>query len=426
MKYIANTTLVNHKIESIKKPPFDYALEALRGIAALFVVLSHSVTNGPTPDPHPHVTGIWKYSAPGHLSVIIFFMLSGYVIGITNTSPLMTRQEIGVYLKKRFIRLYPLYLLTILMTVAIAAIYHTPYSIGTVSGYLLFLQGLVVKVPDYNQPIWSLGYEIAYYILFILVSARQWQPRWVALFFLMLGLVLSKLQIQPIVLAAYAYGAVFWFIGLHLAKLPRIEKSLEFGTMLAFMVLMLSYERMNLLNSALQALGLDVSSIVYSSFFEHPISFSDLSYLLLCTPMLICFTNRAIPGRKWLESACFSMPGLYLTAYMISGKIKQPELFDSIVLPVGFYALSLLLYMKRKSIALPADRLIKHLVPLGGISYGLYIIHYPLFFVFHQVNYLSGTVTAFLLRLIIYLATVLIIGWVLEKQLQPWVRKKLN
>lgn len=415
-----------NKTKPTKKNNFDYSLEALRGVAALFVILDHAIINGPTPDPHPHVSGIWQYAAPGHLSVIVFFMLSGYVIGLTNTKPLTKKSEIGSYLKKRFVRLYPLYLLSILVTVLVANLYHTPYSLGTIGGFLTFLQGLVVEIPDFNRPVWSLGYEIAYYLIFILVSAKQWRAQWVALFFLALGLVLSTIQVQPIVLVAYAYGAVFWFLGMFLTKLPKAEKPLEFGTMLAFLMLMLSYERMNLLHSIMQSARLDVDAIIAPVFSDRMLVFSDLSYLVVCVPVLLCFTNRSAPGRKWLEVLAFAMPGFYLAAYLLYGKINQIELFNTVFLAGVFYILAVLLYVKRKSLTLFGNKIIQALVPLGGISYGIYIIHYPILFVFHQLTGFSGTVVAFLTRLVIYLATVLVLGWLLEMRLQPLIRKKLT
>ena len=417
--------LADQKMEKNKKPDFDYSLEALRGIAALFVVAAHALITGPTPDPHPQVKESWRYFFPSHLSVIVFFILSGYVIGLTNAKPITTGRAIGIYLKKRLIRLYPLYVLAILATVAVAALYHTPYSLRTIGGWLLFLQGLVVEVPGYNQPIWSLGYEIAYYLLFILVSAMRWRAHWVACFFLGLGVALYSLQVQPIVLVSYAYGAVFWFLGLSLVRLPKAEKPLEFGTMLAFIGLLLSYPRMNLVAGVIHALRLDVSPIVAPTFNDHPINFSDLSALLVCGPMLLCFTNRILPGKKWLELLAFAMPGLYLVTYIVSGKTKQTESFIAFLLPIGYYVVALLIYSKRKDLGLLGYKVIQRLIPLGSISYGIYIIHYPLFFVFHQVRYFSGTVPAFLFRLVIYLATVLLLGWLLERWLQPWVQKKL-
>ena len=83
-------------------------------MAALTVVLGHTIVIKQTLDPHYQPTGIFSFQAPGHLSVLIFFILSGYVIGLTNQRPLEAA-SIGTYLKKRIVRIYPIYLLSILL-----------------------------------------------------------------------------------------------------------------------------------------------------------------------------------------------------------------------------------------------------------------------------------------------------------------------
>ena len=409
----------------IPRSIFDYSLEALRGLAALLVVFEHSWANGPTPDPSYHISGVWQYPPPGHLSVIVFFMLSGYVIGLANSKPITTNSGRRLYLKKRLVRLYPLYLLTLAATFFVAVTYNTPAGMGSIIGCLLFLQGLVVKVPTYNQPLWSLGYEILYYMLFLVVSARKWGPGWVAGAFLAFGLVISQWSIQPIILACYAYGAVFWFLGLSLSRMPKSIKPLQYGTMLAFLLLMLCFQRMNLVSTALYSLKLDVNEAQAPSLFDHAIVFSDLSLLVYCVPLLLCFTNRTMPGKRWMELVAFATPGLYLVAYIYSGKIQQTHLYNTVVIPAIFYLIAVAAYSVRHHSTRWGEIVIRKLTPLGHISYGVYIIHYPLLFLFHQIKIFSGTATSFLVRLFLYLTIVILLGWVLERRLQPWLKEKL-
>ncbi|RYE91416.1 MAG: acyltransferase [Cytophagaceae bacterium] len=408
-----------------KKYTFNYPLEALRGLAAVFVVLHHATLPGSTPDPAYRPTGIWQYSPPGHLSVLIFFILSGYVIGITNQKPILSSNDIKSYLKKRFVRIYPLYILAILASLMIEVLYQEPVHSGDVLGWSLFLQGLVVKVPQYNHPLWSLGYEIVYYIIFLLVSAKQWRVQYVILFSLLLAFLFAKTGVQPTSLVSYAYGAAFWFVGLWLAKLPKSEKPPEYGSMLAFVFLMLCYERLNLITVIARSVNMDTNPTLVKSFFDQPIVFADLSNIVLCIPLLLCFTNRSFPHKAQIQIIPFAIPIVYILIYVVSGKIYKSEIINSLAIPAIIYFLSLLAYIVRNKINKIGEKFINNTVFLGAISYGIYIIHFPIFFLFRQVKYFSGTAESFMVRMILFLSIVYTVAWVLEKRIQPWIKTKL-
>ena len=59
----------------------EYNLEALRGVAALLVVCGHAIDNDSLLDPGYIVQGWTRIVFPVHLAVLLFFVLSGYVIG---------------------------------------------------------------------------------------------------------------------------------------------------------------------------------------------------------------------------------------------------------------------------------------------------------------------------------------------------------
>lgn len=402
----------------------NYPLEALRGLAALLVVLNHAYS-GKHLDPTFHLTGVWQYTAPGHLSVIVFFMLSGYVIGLANPEPIQTNGQRWLYLKKRLVRLYPLYLLSLVLMVAVAYSNHYFYTPAKTVSYLFFLQGLVYEVPDFNQPIWSLSYEILYYGLFLVVSAWRWKPERVAVGFLLAALLLTHTTVLPIIFASYCYGAVFWFLGLYLATFRFSTHPMEYGTLLAFLLLLLSFDRMNLAYSVAAALRLDVLEADVPQFFNRALVFSDLSHLLYCVPLLLCATNRTMRGQRWLELTAFATPAFYLAAYVASGKIHQPALMNTLYIAVGFYALALLAYAFRYQLVGWGQRAVQTLKPLGLISYGIYIIHFPLLYLVRYVRLANGTFCAFVLQIVLYFAVVITVGWVLEMKIQPWFKKKL-
>ncbi|WP_180754463.1 acyltransferase [Hymenobacter sp. DG01] len=152
---------------------FDFNLEALRGLAALVVVWHHVIVHSRQLDPNYAPTGIGAYNAPGHFAVLIFFLLSGFVIGRRYPEP-MQRSEVRSYVRKRFERLYPMYVVALFAGVAASGFTVGWASIGQ---HLLFLQGWWSPVLVENNPLWSLQYEIIFYLAFIplsLIRARPW------------------------------------------------------------------------------------------------------------------------------------------------------------------------------------------------------------------------------------------------------------
>jgi peptidoglycan/LPS O-acetylase OafA/YrhL len=402
---------------------YDYPLEALRGVAALLVALGHALSADPAPHTRLQPAGRWLYALPGHMAVLLFFLLSGYVIGLANPAPLATAAAHWHYLRKRLVRLYPLYVVALGITGLVAGAYHHPMSSKEWAGCLVFLQGFGVAMPAYNHSLWSLPYEIGYYLLFIVVSARGWPAGRVAVGGVVLGGLGTLLRVQPLALVALAYGAAFWFAGLALSRLPRRPGPPRYGAMLAWLLLLLAYQRLNPLYTILHRLGLDLDENVFF-FFERPITFADLSHLLLGVPLLACFSNRTAPWLPWLERLAFAAPGLYLLVAGLAGRFAGPPALI-FWLPVGSYVVAVAAYLLRRKWTATAARVVQGLQPLGSISYGVYIIHYPLLELLDELPVFNNSLATWVMRLVGYFAAVLAVSWLLERRLQPWLKRRL-
>ena len=137
-------------------------LDLVRFGAAAVVVLSHLWTLVLPGHPLP-----W----PGHAAVVIFFVLSGYVISHA------ARPALGLrgYLHHRIARIYPVVLGAAVLSIvlAVAGVPALQYA-GTrgsdaldVALNVSFLAQTWTNVAlPYNGPFWSLNYEVWYYILF--------------------------------------------------------------------------------------------------------------------------------------------------------------------------------------------------------------------------------------------------------------------
>lgn len=141
-----------------KLPARFYALDGLRGILALTVMLSHMIGV---------VTG-WSEHRPligAYISVIYFFIMSGFVLTYAHKE----KHKFIYFSFLRLARLWPLHCVTTLMMIAIY-LYNNKH-MGYVAGpyvfdwkiilqNLLFLHGVTPhQFPLINDPSWSISIE---------------------------------------------------------------------------------------------------------------------------------------------------------------------------------------------------------------------------------------------------------------------------
>ena len=153
-------------------------LDVVRVLAALVVVLSHLL---------PILFGI--YAVPGNDAVVMFFVISGYVIAYAHEREATAHG----FIINRLARLWSVLLPSLLISAVAAVVVGTgteiafaPPSTGLVSFLATALQnalflgqnwGWYAPAP-YNEPTWSLDYEAWYYAIFaaFVFAPRPW--RW--------------------------------------------------------------------------------------------------------------------------------------------------------------------------------------------------------------------------------------------------------
>lgn len=100
---------------------YNYKLDSLRGIAAILVVLLH-FSSYLFPKVGLEILAYTPLVKKSYLFVDLFFILSGYVLALNYFSDFNKGIEFKSYktfIKKRFIRLYPLHLVTLLLLVVL-------------------------------------------------------------------------------------------------------------------------------------------------------------------------------------------------------------------------------------------------------------------------------------------------------------------
>jgi len=151
---------------------FSLYLDALRFGAALLVVLTHYVQHDLVSVPVAAMLPIW-----GREAVMVFFVLSGFVIAYTTETKAPSAQE---YVVARCARIYSVALPLLLATFAASAIamawldaqVSAFYAVWRAHLYipfhLLFMGEMwtLAETPPWMPQYWSLGYEVWYYVLF--------------------------------------------------------------------------------------------------------------------------------------------------------------------------------------------------------------------------------------------------------------------
>jgi peptidoglycan/LPS O-acetylase OafA/YrhL len=203
-------------------PELRVALDAIRALAALYVVVHHVVA---TRDLPAALTVPFRF---GQEAVILFFLLSGFVI-FANERGRVSRPR-GYFLR-RLRRIYPALVAAVIVSTLIelwngdlGELFSARELIGTLASLqdVDFLKpGVIVDPYLGNDPLWSLSYEVAFYLVFPSLM-RLWNRSSIATVHLV-GMVsvlgYASFIAFPNHFSLVATYLVMWWIGALLAHL---------------------------------------------------------------------------------------------------------------------------------------------------------------------------------------------------------------
>jgi peptidoglycan/LPS O-acetylase OafA/YrhL len=183
--------------------PRIYALDALRFIAAIGVVLCHwgsieSATNFVTA-PYPML-----WARYGSFGVELFFLISGFVI-------LMSARQatLQTFVAARAVRLYPAFWICCTLTYVISSL-QMSWEFGTFLANMTMLPGLL-NAPYMHQTYWSLALEFQFYGLIALLLLSHSLQRIEAV--LWAWLIISVAVNRPVSVALFGANYSCYFVG---------------------------------------------------------------------------------------------------------------------------------------------------------------------------------------------------------------------
>jgi len=354
------------------------ALTGARFLAAIWVVLYHyngrfrfasqAQQDQYAAGPHSHLD---MFIGQGHLAVDFFFLLSGFILAYTYLdSDGSLRGGSQAFWVARIARIYPIYLVGLLVGLGpYLADSHTFMSVvGSGLAHIFMLQAWIPQTLDWNQPSWSLSVEAFFYALFPLLLPLIARARRSGLWLI---LACSWLAFAAMLLTLWAVGVTqglttLWWWGDFVRYVPLFSLP-EFIVGVALVLLFVRYGR-----DAIPVLRNASDDLLRNATIWVVVA---LLVVLISLPA-IGFSTGDVDGM-----AIFAMPLLaaliYLLAFQTGG----------------------------------VARLLAHprLVWLGEISYGVYILHWPVWYL------VSGFATTFLhvevdnfALLIVYLGLVLV------------------
>ncbi|MFE4518341.1 acyltransferase family protein [Kitasatospora sp. NPDC056783] len=166
-------------------------LDALRGIAALSVAIYHLAL----PFVWLNANHVPRYLDPGVFGVMLFFLVSGYII----PASLERRGDVRAFWAGRFFRIYPVVVVTVVLSLLILPRGHTviqgwafDHPLLTLAGNGLMVQDMM-GVTNVVGVMWTLTYEMIFYyfVTTLFVRGRHRQSAPISIAFAAAALVLG-------------------------------------------------------------------------------------------------------------------------------------------------------------------------------------------------------------------------------------------
>ncbi len=350
---------------------FSTYLDVMRFMAACLVVIYHSKD--------PLFTKEWiPFSSYGHEAVIVFFVLSGYVIAYVSDTK---ERAPTAYWASRLARIYSLAIPVVLIAMILDSVgerlapqfyegktTHDYWYIRLASSWLFTNEAWVSIMSFSNVPYWSLCYEMWYYVLFSLYMHLNGRRRTVLITAVCIFVGPKILLLLPL-----------WVIG---AVIYRWKASYLFPIWVGWAFFLLS--------------------LVLFGLYGH----------FRLTEVLSDWLLQAI-GDHWHKQLAFSkfFIGDYLLgAIMFVNFIGARRIADSV-----------------SSSMLKGSRTIRR---ISDFTFSLYILHQPLLLFWASlINWPTEGYAFYLAIMATTCMSIIIIGTILEKQrfpLRNWIRTRIG
>lgn len=144
-----------------------FSINAFRGVAMILVVLYHAtqIIKG-----HYQIGPFYGLFSFGFSGVHMFFVLSGFIIYYIHAKDVGKPREYSSFLKKRFVRIYPIYWI-ILLIYSLFLLYNQKIRVDEIIQNIFLVKIPMVRVIPVS---WTLYFAVFFYFLFSFLILNKW------------------------------------------------------------------------------------------------------------------------------------------------------------------------------------------------------------------------------------------------------------
>ena len=376
------------------------SLEVLRAACALMVLFNHLYVETKGLPQYAPLVALASFSSE---AVIGFFVLSGCVISRQSYA------DSGRYLQARLVRLLPIYFLLLGFSVLAMWACGVTVEAGHFWATALFADSLYSDTLfplRFFIPSWSLAYELYYYVAFIAILA--WPRLVLPLFATSIAAGLAMYFFTPTSEAAVAAEHAFsffcmWLAGVIVTGVARRRYAITIPT-----------------GAWLFMIGICLSRVPFSE----PSKF-DFIRLLGFSAGFACLVWALVSEPKDSAARIFDvgLPARLVVSALVLAylfRFSTSHLSMELVVSTGLAVFTLAPRAMCEAVVRLARPVVPFMVYVGGLSYALYLVHYPLIQSFNILSPLPAIVDVAIVA-----GLSLGLAHLLDYKFQPWVRARL-
>ncbi|TCL74816.1 acyltransferase [Rhizobium sp. BK251] len=319
------------------------SLDGLRGVAAIVVVVSHIGLVFPS-------LHQLTFADIGSTAVALFFALSGFLMAYLYSGHPPTRKDAADFLVSRLARIYPAYLLAIVVAAILSAIPGLDY-VHPISGPVEIARHVLML--GSSGVLWSIPPEIQFYMLFPLVWLCLARPLAHANILAAIGATLAVAALlgfpgPGILLTSKLHFFLFGAIAGRLHQyVPKQSAGPVIGVLaLALPVVILIYRQWFSLESPWgMAPAFAAALIVWLVAMEHPIS----ARLFAAAPL------------RFAGNISFSLYLLHVPVLFLTYRILDGMLPVTVILALGLCLAFVVAYGSYRLVEVPSRRALRSL-----------------------------------------------------------------